>query len=138
MKLWVKAKIPILEQTMIRKRVQKVLTDHAKVIKSPNSYNANKWNELFLISRCKCGIENGISCSCDTEDKIPLETIDFYKDQCSTRLLTLEVNEEDEADDMGGDVGAVGGDVAFDVVGGDSSSVQVKVRETVKWKKSLT
>lgn len=88
--LWERAEIPILSVTTVRKHLDKLLNDYYKIVKNASKYDVSEWNSLFLISRCKCGIERSIPCNCPACDKIPDSAKDFFIDQCGPRLLSLD------------------------------------------------
>lgn len=88
--LWQRAGIPVMSVSGVRKSLDKLLNDYYKMVKYKFEYNVNEWNRLFLISRCKCGIERNIACNCTASDKIPDHAKEFFIDQCGPRLLTID------------------------------------------------
>lgn len=89
--LWQRTNIPIVGKTAIGRYIAKLLKrrfDNRK-------YDEEEWNELFRISRCKCGIELNIKCSCPAALKIPQNFEEFFIDQCGPRLLSLQPEQTD-------------------------------------------
>lgn len=76
------------------------------------------WNELLIISHCKCGIELGNDCSCEDEKKIPSHARIFYVDQCFSRMRSLGDIESDSDDDDDEEM-----DVDVDVGGHSDESI---------------
>lgn len=67
--LWQRANIPIVSQSTIRKKIVKTVETYYVVNKKSKSYNEGEWNELFQISRCKCGIESNKQCICPENER---------------------------------------------------------------------
>lgn len=97
--LWQRVNIPLLSRTSIRKRINELVFTYNEILKTPNKYRESEWNELFLISRCKCKIESNEQCNCAAVHKIPQNAKEFYIDQIGPRLLSLE-NEPEQVDDV--------------------------------------
>lgn len=90
--LWSAKDIPVVSNATILANLKEIVTGYKKVKKRPQSINAQYWDELLIISRCKCRIELGNDCTCEDEKKIPLHAKRFYIDQCGPRRCSLENN----------------------------------------------
>lgn len=103
--MWLSAGIPLATYQSNRGRLTSVSAYYQRILKSPiYTFIPAKWNELFIICMCKCGVDKGSKCECVRLLKIPKHVKTFFIDQCGPRLLTLQsinvnVPEQSEAAD---------------------------------------
>lgn len=96
--LWRVKNIPLTSNDMVLKKLKEILDGYKKVAKNPHTINMVFWDELLIISHCKCGIELGNNCTCENEKKIPSHANFFYIDQCGPRARSLVDDECDKSD----------------------------------------
>lgn len=89
-KLWQHTKIPIVPQPKVRKLILGFVKSYRDVVRH-SRYVEGDWNQLFIISQCKCFIKStSTSCNCPTMCAIPESEKDFFFDQYGPRLRSLQ------------------------------------------------
>lgn len=69
--LWNHIDIPIQHSGSIHRKFEELIQSYRNIVKTPSNYEEEEWDQLFMISRCRCGIENGLPCTCAGDNKIP-------------------------------------------------------------------
>ena len=100
--LWLKAGLPVVSEVRIVTQCKDIIDKDEKARRKAKKRSEEKeqlvcddgWGSLFDISKCKCPIPAiplvhncKFSCSCSWENRIPLEEIEFLKDQKTHRKM---------------------------------------------------
>lgn len=98
--LWQRTRIPIISRQNVRKSIVTFAKIYKDMLHHPEQYHEINWNELFMISRCKCFLTfTRNTCNCFSERAIPESEKPFFFDQCGPRLLSLTDNATTESVD---------------------------------------
>lgn len=72
--LWQRARIPTIMKASIRSKIRRLIVEKYRgITKNPSHYIEDDWNNLLMISQCRCGIELNSRCKCIAVFRIPNE-----------------------------------------------------------------
>ena len=101
--IWLKPGPPVVSEVRILTQCKDIIDKDKKARKAKKRSKEKEqlicdedWGSLFDVSGCKCPmpaiphVRNGkLSCSCSWENRIPLEEIEFLKDQRTPRKMYM-------------------------------------------------